>query len=47
LTILSAPTPAPLDLVLLVERAIRLSAAKPTKAKFSMDIDILRLLVLG
>jgi hypothetical protein len=39
--------PAPLNLSLVVEQAIRLSAAKPTKAIFSMDIDILQLLALG
>jgi hypothetical protein len=47
LTTLSAPTPAPLNLVLVGEQAMRLSAAKPTKIIFSRDIDILRLLVLG
>jgi hypothetical protein len=46
LTTLSAPTPARLDLTLVVGQAIRLSAAKATKAIVRVDIDMLRFLAL-
>jgi hypothetical protein len=46
LTTLSAPTPARINLTLVVEQAIRLSAAKAIKAVFRVDIDMLRFLAL-
>jgi hypothetical protein len=46
LTTLSAPTPARLTLTLIVEQAIRLSAAKAIKAIVRVDIDMLRFLAL-
>jgi hypothetical protein len=44
---LFAPTPTRLNLTLVVEQAIRLSAAKATRAKLRVDIDMLRFLALG
>jgi hypothetical protein len=46
LTTLSAPTPARLNLTLVVEHAARLSAAKAIKAIVRVDIDMFRFLAL-